>query len=410
MKKIISLLLTLCLIFSLIACSKTETGESNTTPEPVGNQTPEEKPNNSDNDQKEEENPVDNPLNGSEIGADKDPLKKFKIVYMYSNFTDKTGSQFKSCLEYIADDMNVEFVFVEGGYGEAAISALESAVAAGDVDGILLQSAPSSGLLNASNGIPLMVVGNTPPSEEAAAECATFPNYLGCILENSYESGVLACDALYEAGCRNIGFAGLTQGMTSAADDRARGFLDRAAEYADMNIVAEDYSRGQYAAAVSSFAAAYPEMDGIYTTAGNDSILNAIQSEGLIGQVKLACIDVTNSTGDFFENGTQVWSGGGHYGTTQIAFAILYNYLADGTKIITDVNEPMRRHYLMIHDADEFDTFAAVAEGDVPVYVGSEIKAMIHYFNEAVDTDYFVAVNEAYSIADIATRHADLLK
>ena len=393
MKKIIALLLALCLIFGLVACSKGDDGGDS---KPINDQ--------------DLGTGESNPLNEHETNNEKDPLKKFKIVYMYSTFADKTGSRYKSCLEYIANDLNVEFVFVEGGYGEAAISALESAVAAGDVDGILLQAAPNSGLLNASNGIPLIVAGNTPASDEAAAECATYPNYLGCILENSYESGVLACDALYEAGCRNIGFAGLTQGMTGAADDRARGFLERAAEYPDMKIVAEDYSRGQYAAAISSFAAAYPEMDGIYTTSGNDSILNAIYSEGLIGQVKLACIDVTDNTGDFFENGTQVWSGGGIYGTTQVAFAILYNYLADGTKIITNVNEPMRRHYLVIHNVDEFKSFVTAVEGSVPVYVGAEVKNMIHYYNEAVDTDFFVSLNNAYSIDDIMARHANLLK
>lgn len=336
-------------------------------------------------------------------------LPRFKIAFMYGNFTDKLGSQFKGSMEYIAEGMNVEFVFIESGYGEDALAALEAAVAGGDIDGVIVVQAASPALLEAVNGIPLISVCSKPASEAEAQEVATYENFLGSIADNDYQAGYAATQALYDAGCRNVTLAGLTQGMSQSHDDRAAAFLDFVSEHDDMKMLADNYSRGLQADAISSFAAAYPEMDGIFSTSGSDAILNTMRTEGLIGYAKLATIDVSNESGEYFENETLAWVAGGQYGTAMVGFAILYNYLADGTIIIEDVTDVLTREYITMTSFDEYEAYIKFVDSGVPVYTAEEIKDMIHYYNEAVDHDYFVSLNEAYNLGDIELRHADLL-
>lgn len=327
---------------------------------------------------------------------------------MYGNFTDKLGSQFKASMDYIASGMNVEFSFIESGYGEEAIAALEAAVASGDIDGIVAIQGGSPALLEAAGGVPLISACATPASEAEAQEVASYENFLGSVADSDYQAGYDAAKALYDAGCRNVCLAGLTQGMSQSHDARAQAFIDFVDEQDDMTLLADNYSRGLHADAISSFAAAYPEMDGIFATSGSDAVLNSMQTEGLVGSVKLATIDVSSESGTYFENETLAWCAGGQYGTAMVGFAVMYNYLADGTRIIEDPTVPMERFYITMSNFDEYETYIQYVDSGVPVYTAGEIKDMIHYYNEAVDAGYFAQLNTGYSLEDIAARHANL--
>lgn len=345
------------------------------------------------------------------MASEKSELPKYKIAFMYGTYGDKLGSQFKSSLEYIAGGMNVEFVFIEGGYGEEATAALEAAVAKGDIDGVIIGYTASPALMTASNGVPLIVVLAGIPSTEAELnEIVAYDNYLGAVTDSDYVAAYAAAQALYDAGSRKVCLAGLTQGMSKSHDDRASAFLDFLKEHDDMKLLAEDYSRGLFADAVGSFAASFPEMDGLFVTSGNDAILNNMRTEGLIGSVKLATIDISSESGTYYENGTLVYTAGGQYGTAMVGFAVLYNYLTDGTRIITDAKVPLVRNYLGVNSLEDFNNYVKYVDSGVPVYIVDEIKDMVHYYNEAVDYDTFVKLGEDYSISDISARHADLIK
>lgn len=336
-------------------------------------------------------------------------LPTYKIAFMYGHFTDKVGSQFKSSMEYVAADMNIEFAFIEAGYGEEALAAIEAAVAAGDIDGIIAAQAASPALIEACGGVPIISVCNGPASEQEAQEVATYENFLGSVMDSDYEAGYAAAQALYDAGCRNVCLAGLTQGMTRSNDDRANAFKDFLAEHDDMELLAEDYSRGLFADSVSSFAAAYPEMDGIFVTSGSDAVLNTMVTEGLVGSVKLATVDVSTETGTYFENDTLVYSTGGQYGSAQIGLAILYNYLADGTRIIGDTSGTLTRDYITMISLEEYNTYTEYVESGVPVYTAAELLDMIHYYNADVNEEFFVTLCDEYTLEDVYERHKDMI-
>ena len=358
MKKIIALILTLCMLLGVCAC-----------------------------------------------GASAEELPRYRVGFLYGDYTSKLGEQYMHALEYVAEDLNIEVVLIEAGFGEQGIATIESVAAAGSVDGIISAAGASPAFLRAAGGLPYVGIGSSFPSDPAEIqEVGTCENFLGCVNESDYNAGYAAAQKLYEAGCRNLCIAGLTQGMSAAHDARVQGVKDFLAEHPDFNLLADDYSRAQYPAAISSFAAAFPEMDSLFTSSCNDAVFTAMMTEGLIGSVKLASVDITESTGDYFANGTLAYIAGGQYGTVLVGLALLYNYLADGTRIIPDTTVPMERDYIVIGSMEDYDNYLTYIDTEVPIYTADEVKAMIRYFNPEASFESVTAVNEAFSIEDVLSR------
>lgn len=336
-----------------------------------------------------------------------DDLPKFRIGVMYYTFTDKLGSQMKNALEYIADDFNVEFEYIEASWSaEAGQAAMETALQTG-LDGII---AVSSGVAvldackNAGN-VPFVSIQVEPIDNNVAADMAAYDCYLGAVSENDMQVGINAIEALYASGVRNLGICGLTPGYARSHDDRIRGVKSAVKQCDDLKLLAEDYTMGEYAKSVSSFAAAYPEMDGLFVSQGVESIYQTMNTEGLIGSVKLAMVDISESTGDYFDNGTLVYIAGGQYGTTMIGFALLYNYLYDGTRIIPDTSVTLRRPFIEVRSSEEYQEYLKYVDGDIPVYTAEEIAELIHGFNSEAGYATFVKAAENYSLKDIVARH-----
>lgn len=337
-------------------------------------------------------------------------LPRYRIGVMYYTFTDKLGSQMKNSLDYLAGAFNIEFVYIEATYSsEAGQAALETALQT-DLDGVI---AVSSGVAfveackNAGN-VPFVSIQIEPNDDQVAKDMAAYDCYLGAVCENDYQVGVNAIEALYAGGVRNLGICGLTPGLARSHDERIRGVKYAISQHSDLKLAAEDYTMAEYAKSISSFAAAYPEMDGLFSTQGVETIYQTMNTEGLIGSVKLAAVDISESTGDYFDNGTLVSIAGGQYGTTMVGFAILYNYLCDGTRVIPDTSVTMRRPFIEVKNSEEFANYVKYVDSAIPVYTVDEIAALIHGFNSEVSFDTFTKLAEDYSLADVVARHGDL--
>ena len=351
--------------------------------------------------------PVTEPETKSIIPAE---LPKFKIGVMYYTFTDKLGSQMKNALDYIADDFNVEFEYIEASWSaEAGQAAMETALQTG-LDGII---AVSSGVavLDAckkAGNVPFVSIQVEPIDNNVAADMSAYDCYLGAVSENDLQVGINAIEALHASGVRNLGVCGLTPGYARSHDDRIRGVKSAVKQKTDLTLGAEDYTLAEYAKSVSSFAAAYPEMDGLFVSQGVESIYQTMNTEGLIGSVKLAMVDISESTGDYFDNGTLVYIAGGQYGTTMIGFALLYNYLYDNTRIIPDTTVTLRRPFIEVKSSEEYEHYLKHVDGDIPVYTAEEIAQLIHGFNPEASYGSFAKASADYSLQDIVARHGDL--
>ena len=319
------------------------------------------------------------------------------------------GMQFKSALESLADSFNIEFVFFETGYTqEQAQTTFETALQTG-LDGTLMIGIGVA-ILEAckqAGDIPIAVFGTEPLDEQTAKDFAAYDNYIGGVSESNYNLGINAAEALYEAGCRKIGAIGLTPGITKIFDDRTRGFKDGVAQHADMEIIAENLSMVEFGQALSSFAAVYPEMDGVFVAGIPVEVYKAIYTEGLIGKVKLAAVDIIESTKDYFDKGTLVYAAGGQYGSIMISFAVLYNYLYDGTRLIPDTSITVMRNYIELFSSEDYANYEKVIMGDVMVYTPNEIAAMIKGFNPSFTYEELEQLCAEFSLADVAARHAE---
>lgn len=386
MKKVVTILLTLAIVMSVVACSNQPAAE---------NEAP----------AAEAEAPAES-VTESIIPPD---LPKYKIALVYATFTDKLGSQMKSAMEYLANDFNVGFVFLETGYSADTVTVIESTLQAG-IDGIIMVGVTPAVLDAAQKAgdVPVVMIQSEPTTAEVAQEMATFTNYLGAICENDYEVGYRALEALYNAGARNFGIGGLTKGISKTHDDRAQAAIDFINSKSDATLLADDYSMGLWSDALTSFAASFPEMDGFFATGGSEGVYQVMRTEGLSGKVKYATIDIQESTGEYFESGDLAWIAGGQYGTTMVGFAVLYNYLADGTRIIPDTTVTLYRPFLELNSYEDYDVYLKYVDGETPVYTVEEVAQMIHKFNSDANFEYFQNLAETYSIEDIQTRHANL--
>ena len=275
MKKILAIILAAAMMLALAACGAGDDGG-----EIIGEETEEF-------------------TQGTESDVVNDEeLPRFKIAFSYTRFTDKLGGQFRDSLQYLADNFNVEMIFFESGSGDDQITQIESVLAAGDIDGVITVGAtPATVAVSNRYGVPHICACGFPSLEEEIQGVAAYDNFLGGVIDDDVWAGTHCIEALYEAGCRNICYSGLTQGLVKSHDDRANAMRAVVASHDDMNLLADSYTMMEWADDVASFHAAFPDMDGIGFSALSDAIYLAMESEGLAdGSVKIAGIDISSQT------------------------------------------------------------------------------------------------------------------
>lgn len=392
MKKLIALILSLCMVLFLTACSNVPGKEKEDDHEAVGQDVrtfePAAKP----------------------TGQTKE-LPHYKIAFSYATFTDKLGMQFKNAIQYLCDAYNCEVVFFETGMGEEGINNIESVLAAGDIDGIItVGGTPAYVAVAQKYNVPYVMTCGFPSLPEEVEGISKYDVFLGGVVDNDVWAGTRCIEALYEAGVRNFCFSGLTLGLGKSHDDRAHAMKDFISAHTDMKLLADSYTMAEWANDVGSFAAAYPDLEGIAFSAMGDAVYQALETEGLAdGSVKISGVDIASQTGTYFQKGVQVWTCGGQYGSAMVAWSILYNYLADGTRIIKDTKQPIIRPYIEITSYEDYKNYVKYVEDPLPVYTAEEIGKLIHAFNSEANYDTYVKYAEDYTLEDIIARHGELI-
>lgn len=337
-------------------------------------------------------------------------LDPYSVGVLLWGYTDQLGASVKKNLEYLGKEFNVQFTFVDAIAMEEYISGTENLIQKG-VDGILsLIVLPSMIEKCEAAGVYLQSILNESTDPDTLKLIAKSKYVTGMITENDYECGVAMVDDLYERGCRNIVWIAPEAGMAANHDNRVRGIEDAIKKYNDLNILA-NYRGSEQAEALQSFAATYPEMDGIIVTGGanggTESIYQVMQSEGLNGQAILATIDIGEGTGDKLASGELGWIAGGQFPTTGIGFAILYNAMV-GTPINDTPEKTIYRPFMVLQSKEDYDNYMKYVEGDIPPYTGEEVKALIKKFNPDASLELLQEYGDNYSIDDVVSRHKDL--
>ncbi len=340
-------------------------------------------------------------------------LPHYKLAFSYYSFTDKLGQQFRLCFDYLCKAFNIEPYFFETGMGDEAVTNLESVLAKGDIDGVVYVGG-SQALINVCEKykVPFISACGFPSTENEQQGMAASDYYLGGVVDADYWAGTRCLEVLYDAGCRNICFSGLTQGFVKSHDDRAKAMRDFIAAHPDMKLLADSYTIGKAQDDIPTFAASFGGiMDGYVSTASADAVYSALESEMLAdGSVKYTTVDIASQTGVYFQNDVQLWTCGGQYPTIMVAFAILYNYLHDGVQMIPDKTQPLTRKYLEITSYEDYENYCKYVESEIPPYTAEEISRMMLVFNPDVTYADLEKEAENYSLADVIARHESLMK
>ena len=149
MKKLLSMLLALVMVFSMVACSNDQ----------GNNETPNDKPSASAPVEGNEQTPSE--------GEDKAPeLKPYKIAVAFTQINATALSQQEYLKTYIAPAFNVEFMFSEAvDSAEVAMTFLENAYAAGCQAVMNFQNSSVEQINAKANELGMYIISNSPPAE-----------------------------------------------------------------------------------------------------------------------------------------------------------------------------------------------------------------------------------------------------
>lgn len=402
--RVIALLLTFVMVFGLLSACSTNAGSNGAG---TGDTATKDK---SDNKKGTDEFVVETDVESKYPAASE--LEHKTVGVLLWGYTDQLGGMVKKNLTYIGNEFNVEFIFVEALTAEKYISGTENLIQKG-VDGIMsLIILPSMIEKCEAAGVYLQSILNESNAPDTLALIEKSEYVTGMVTENDYECGVAMVDDLYARGCRNIVWMSLEAGSAANHDNRVRGIEAAVKKYSDLNVLA-NYRGSEQAEALQSFAATYPEMDGIVVTGGpaggTETIYQIMQSEGLNGQAILATIDIGEGTGEKLESGELGWIAGGQFPTTGIAFALLYNAMV-GTPINDNPEKTIYRPFMVLQSKEDYDNYMKYVQGDIPPYTGDEIKALIKKFNPEASLDLINQYGADYGIDDVVARHKDLFK
>lgn len=393
MKRLLSLLLVVGMVFSLAACSGTpsanEDKNTNGGTDQVGQSVAE---------QGTQATTGSEELQGFMMPTDLAP-KKIAAVGAYSG--NELYLQWKKNLESLAEPFNVELQFVEVTATDDSASVIESLCTAG-IDGIITQTVSESLVKIAQAHNVAWMVYCSVISDELMQILSGYDNFCGVVAEDDIVTAKHCAEAMYDAGCRKVGVVGLTRGYSDMMDNRADFFIERFKELGG-EIIAEDYTLMQFAGSISTFAAAHPDMDGVFSIILNESVFQAVTTEGLVGTVKLGGFDLSDSSPEFYNNGTLVFSATGQQATILAAFAPLYNYLYDGTYLIEDRAKTVNRSFIEILNSDEYEAYNQYVRFST-CYAPEEIGYMIKGINPDYTFADYVKMNEQFSIDDVVAR------
>lgn len=338
----------------------------------------------------------------------------FKIGFTYVPPSDTLSAAFHSVLDYVAEGFNCEMQYAEIDTTAALsvegwVNAYENLAQAGCDAQILILCTSSVIDFMTENGIYFTVACSTlDPSvvEQAAAS----EYYCGNIHEDEVAAGYGMAEALYNAGCRKFVYIAPAAGFAAGQDDRVRGIESFIEEHDDVTLVAS-YRGADFGVGMNELIAAYyGEFDAVALTTGDASVPSAIYAAGLQNSVKYGCIDLQEGAYEMFEDGMMAFCAAGQYPDMELAFALLYNALASGVKIMPDLTQSLQRPYLYITSVEDFNNYNDLLNGDLPPYSIDEIKELCLAYNPDATAEELsqklVEYCESYSLQDILERHS----
>lgn len=411
MKKLIALLLALCMLLTMAACAAKETPAQSADKTDAPAQS-----NDSTQSSEPAKETTDAPADSFTVESTKewnaDAPTGFKVGFAYLPPSDTLGAAFHKMLDYAAAEFGCEMFYVEWTAfdSEALVGGYENMIQAG-CDAIIPVMMFAAVIEACNNAGVYYLPTCCEVTEEVLPLCLESDYYLGNIHEDEVISGYTLAQNLYDAGCRNVCFKGTAPGSAKSHDDRYRGFMQFVDEHEDFNLVAEALDSSSTTIFEELIAAHGTKIDGFAASGGDAKLPAAIISAGYEDDIKYTTIDIQGDVRTDLELGMCVGVAGGQYPSMELSFLVIYNALATGEKVIVDRTQSLKRGYMWLRSVDDYDYYITYMEGEIPAYTGDELKEMslAHNPEATVDSvwqqlqDYCAS----YSLEEVIARHAE---
>ena len=375
-KKLLSLLLALCLMAALLAgCDNGQAGDD--TPSDSNSPT------------------------GSSSSETEMPAYKVGII----SHTNSGGcwERILDAAEYMGGELNCEVSAAVGSSADAILTEAENFIASG-VDGLIIMNdgGVTSRLVDLCEEAGVYIVfsdcGLSVVEEDDYSTYATSEYYLGHVAHDEYDDSYACAQDMIANGAENFVIFGLPPGISANFDKRAVGAMDAITDAGLEYVEARSYAMAEIA---NNLMSQYPETDAIFsfvTTPDSFNVADMAAKYG--GKIQISAYMVGDVSYEF-EVGFLTHVSVGSEARMQLAFALLYSGLrgervsnADGTP--AEIEFP----HLWITSGEDFETFYAATTGGNHAYSIDEMKQLIKVFNPDVTPEDYQVIADAFSAED----------
>ena len=396
-RKILAVMLSAVMVFSLAACSgsgSSETGSESGAQESAS-----------------AEETKDTEVCGDEQGAGEtsgDENGKYNIGVVIHTTTDFLCAKYKAYSDYLGKEYGVKFDYyiIENFADETYLSAIENLCAQG-VDGIITTNfsgtAVLQGLKICEENQVYLAVGWSQIDESIKEQVYESDYFVGGSYESDYDAGYEIITSLIDAGCTNIAAIGYEPGIT-CHDRRWEGMMKAFEDHPEVTKAGE-YRGLEFTKAVEDFLASDDSIDGIaITLLGIEYCSEPIKSAGREGQVKIAFCDFSENCQQSFDDGETVCAIGGQYADLVFPFVLLYNALEGDP--LDKVEVPV--NFIICKSGEEFADYMEYLHDDgVYAWTTEEVDKLIKSKNSSVTSEDLLEMGASYSIEDTIERHGN---
>lgn len=393
MKKIIASILVLAMLFSLSACGNTS---SNKTAQ-----------NNSTN------------SSNSTTSNSSSNNQKIKIGVSIWSSTDVLGSQCKKMLDYAANALGIELMYVDQGHISEKVTASVKTLAAAGCQGIIICNSADSEMASAiqtadQNHVYLaqffrMISKDRSPQIYEQAQKSKY--FVGAVHEDEVVNGYNLANILIKKGKRFIALEGWTpgdatfllrwEGYKKAVDQWNQNHPDDKV-FMTQPVYAGTSADGG-ASAATSFMNSYPKMDALIVAGGGGDPLvgsiGAIKNAGKTGKIAVVSTDFLPDLGQQLASGAMTAESGGHFADPLYALMMVYNAIRGNYVKPENSFYEIKFPYLYVSSPSEYNDYQKYFVDSLP-YNTEEIKAMA---NDSFQQLAEQALN--LSIDDVKKRH-----
>lgn len=375
-KKLLSLLLALCLTAALLASC--------------------------DNGQAGDNTPADNTPPASDGSSDIE-MPAYKIGIISHTNSGGCWERILDAAKYMGGELNCEVSAAVGSSADAILTEAENFIASG-VDGLIIMNdgGVTSRLVDLCEEAGVYLVfsdcGLSVIEEADYSTYATSEYYLGHVAHDEYDDSYACAQDMIANGAENFVIFGLPPGISANFDKRAVGAMDAITDAGLEYVEARSYAMAEIA---NNLMSQYPETDAIFsfvTTPDSFNVADMAAKYG--GKIQISAYMVGDVSYEF-EVGFLTHVSVGSEARMQLAFALLYSGLrgerignADGTP--AEIEFP----HLWVTSEEDFKTFYAATTGGNHAYSIDEMKQLIKVFNPDVTPEDYQTIADAFSAED----------